>query len=313
MPTLRLGTRGSALALSQGEIVRKRLVSLLPGWETRLEIFQTTGDRLSLDPSETATDPKTTQGLFTRELDQALLAGQVETCVHSLKDLPTVLCPGIVLAAVLERGDSRDAVVASRGGSFRDLPNGSRVGTSSPRRTAFLRHARPDVTVVPLRGNLDTRLRKLREGLCDAILVASAGLSRLGRLDEATDFLEPPDFLPSPGQGALCLTVRSDDGETARRIKALEHPETRTRVEAERSFLRHLQGGCSVPVGALARLEGEDLTLWGAVASLDGSEVVRSAITGAASRAVELGRLLAEECLSKGAEEILKNARCGGE
>ena len=306
---VRIGTRGSALALAQAEMVRAQVAALIPDRGAVLEVFKTSGDRFSIDSPEAPPGPQDIQGLFTKELDEALLAGKIEACIHSLKDVPTTLAPGVALAAVLAREDVRDAVVAANGGSFRDLPNGSRIGTSSPRRTALLRNSRPDVTVAPLRGNLDTRLRKLREGQYDAILVATAGLKRLGRGSEATGYLDPPEFLPSPAQGALGLTARSHDPETLKILSALNDPDTRTCVEAERSFLRSLRGGCSVPVGAYAKREGDRLTLWGVVASLDGSEAVRRSVEGEMSQAVRMGEDLADWCISHGAEDILRTVR----
>ena len=306
---MKLGTRGSALALAQAETVCMQVAGLLPGQGAVLEVFKTSGDRFSIESPDAPTGPKETQGLFTKELDEALLAGKVGACIHSLKDMPTVLTHGVCLAAVLKREDVRDALVSVKGVEFRDLPSGARVGTSSPRRTALIRNVRPDLSVVPLRGNLDTRLKKLREGQYDAVVVAMAGLKRLGRGSEANSFLEPPDFLPSPSQGALGLTVRVSDHELIAILKTLDDPETRICVEAERAFLRELQGGCSVPVGAHAFLVDGRLVVRGVVAELDGTNAVRSSVEGPPEEAVKLGVRLAEWCLANGAQQILMDIR----
>ena len=242
--TLIIGTRGSALAMAQAESVRVQVAALLPGIEVRLESFKTTGDRLSASQLPEGPPELPPQGIFTKELDEALLAGKIHAAVHSLKDVPTTLPPGLHHAAFLKREDPRDALVSKSGKDFFSLEAGSRVGTSSPRREAQIRTARPDLRVLPLRGNVDTRLRKLKEGEFDAIVLASAGLKRLGLEKDITERFKPSILLPSPAQGVLCLTVRENDGDSWEALRPLEDPETRTCAEAERNFLKVLQGGC---------------------------------------------------------------------
>jgi hydroxymethylbilane synthase len=302
---LTIGTRGSSLALAQAEGVRAQVAVLFPGAEVSLETVKTLGDRLGAAEAVETTG-EVPPGLFTRELDEALLGGKIRAAVHSLKDVPTVLATGLQYGAILKREDPRDALISRSGLKFLELPAEARIGTSSPRREAQLKAARADIHVVPLRGNVDTRLRKLREGSVDAIVVAAAGLKRLGREGEITELLDPEVVLPAPAQGILCITIRQDDDELLESLKALDDPAARVCAEAERAFLRTLQGGCRVPVGALAIPDGERLNLKGLIAHTNGMRVMKDSRSGSIDKPQDLGRELAEVFLRDGAGEILK-------
>jgi hydroxymethylbilane synthase len=302
--TLLLGTRGSQLALTQAEGVRARVAELWPDGEVRLEVVKTLGDRLSAKEAA-GTSAETPQGLFTKELDEALLSNKIQAAIHSLKDVPTVLPTGIQYGAFLKREDPRDVLISRSGARFFELPGGSKVGTGSPRREAQIRAVRSDLQVVPLRGNVDTRLRKLKEGEMDAIVIAAAGLKRLGRGSEATEFIDPEVILPAPAQGVLCVTLREGDGELLKALEPLNDLPTRICAEAERAFLRTLQGGCRIPVGALARIDGQTLILSGVIANPNGEQIMRNSQKGSVKDPIALGKDLAEQFLRNGAQEIL--------
>lgn len=294
MTSLTLGTRGSALARTQTGMVADMLRAR--GHDVRIEVLVTRGDREQHAPVPALGG----KGLFTAELEAALLAGTIEGAVHSLKDLPTEETEGLVIAAVPRREDARDALVARGGMKFADLPRGARVGTASLRRIALLRSARPDLQVVPLRGNVDTRLGKVASGEMDAVLLAAAGLKRLGRADAITDLL---DFLPAPAQGALAVQARADRPQVVEAIHALHDRATADCVAAERAMLRALGGGCSVPVGALATARGALLGLRGLVAATDGSRVIRAEAEG--DDPVRLGEEVARRLIEQGAGGML--------
>jgi len=301
-----IGSRGSTLALWQAEHVRACLTALNPGLEVSISIVQTTGDRITDVPLSRIGD----KGLFTKELDRAILDGQADIAVHSLKDVPTRLTEGLALAAVMEREDPRDAllVAPNRAASLAALPPGARIGTSSLRRRAQLLALRPDVIVEDLRGNLDTRMRRVQDGDYDAIVLALAGLTRLGFANRAAQLLDPPDWLPAVGQGALGITARANDASTLTLLSALEHQPTRAAVTAERALLARLEGGCQIPIGALATV-GDNLKLQALVASTDGKRIVRGEIEGGADDALQLGETLAADLSARGASEILNELR----
>jgi hydroxymethylbilane synthase len=290
-----IASRGSQLALWQARWVSAQLTAL--GHECRIEIVKTTGDKITDVPLAKVG----TKGLFTKEIEEALLDGRADLAVHSLKDLPTELPEGLVLAAVPEREDPRDAVV---GKCLADLPRGAKVGTSSLRRAAQLRKLRPDLAIESVRGNLDTRLRKLDEGQYDAILLAAAGLKRLGWGDRIAEILPAEIMCSAVGQGALAIETRAS-GAGFDAIRAMDHADTHAAVLAERGVLGALGGGCQVPSGAHATVEGGRLRLLGLVASPDGGEVVRGESEGPASEAESLGRALGNELLERGARRIL--------
>jgi hydroxymethylbilane synthase len=294
---IRIGSRGSALALWQAEHVKARLREL--GHEATITVITTTGDRV-LDRRLENVGGK---GAFLKEIEEALLARDVDLAVHSLKDVPVALPDGLRLCAFLERADPRDVLVSASGRLLDELPSGARIGTTSLRRQAQLRALRPQLVVADLRGNVDTRLRKLGEGQYDAILLAKAGITRLGRQDEITEVLEPERLLPAPGQGAIVLECRVGDGAVAAAVAPLHHEPTARAVGAERAFLRALGGGCNVPLGAYAAPDGAGLWLRALVARADGSALVRAERRGDDAEA--LGRALAEELLSRGARELL--------
>lgn len=302
MPDLRLGTRGSTLALTQSRWVAREL-HRLTGARVELETIRTTGD-LHQDRPLTEIGGK---GLFTAEIDRALLEGRVDLAVHSLKDLPTDAHDDLVLACIPEREDPRDVLVAAGGGkaSLADLPEGARIGTSSLRRKALALAFRKDVDVVPIRGNLDTRLRKLEQGACDVLVLAAAGLRRLGREALVGEWLERTSWLPAPGQGALGIVSRLDDEDTRAHLLHLHDPRTAAAVRAERQLLVRLEGGCQIPIGALGLPYGTGLRLWGLVASPDGRQVVREDRTGRVADPEALGDEVAEALLERGAGEIL--------
>jgi hydroxymethylbilane synthase len=297
MSRIRIGTRGSLLARWQAEHVRDRLTAL--GHQIELVVITTTGDRL-LDRRLEVVGGK---GAFLKEIEDAMLADEVDLAVHSLKDVPTALPEGLGLCAMLERADPRDAWL-SNGPLLADLPAGATVGTTSLRRIAQVKAARPDVEVADLRGNVDTRLRRLREGDFDAILLAMAGLVRLGRAEEVTEPLDARAFVPAPGQGTITLECRDGDDAVREAVAPLNHAASARAVTAERSFLATLGGGCNVPLGAHAVPRGEGLELVGFVARTDGTAVLRGERSGAEPTA--LGRALAEDLLERGAGALLE-------
>lgn len=296
---LKLGTRSSALALWQTDHVSERLRELSPGLDTRAMPLSTLGDRKA-----DAVLADLGGSAFSSEIDQALTERRIRVAVHSLKDLPIADNPGIVTAAILSREDPRDALVGAGEGGLAALPSGARVGTSSPRRAAQLRAARGDLIVEPVRGNVETRISKAVEGPLDAVVLAVAGLKRLGLTEHVRELLPLEDFLPAPGQGALAVQCRQDDEEARALLELIDDPAVRAEVDAERAFLAGLGGGCSLPVGALARhVEGGRLELRGFVGALNGDETLRVSATGVDP--VELGRSLAEEALGLGARDLL--------
>lgn len=301
-----IGTRGSQLAVWQAHWVKSRIEKHYPGLEVAITIISTKGDRV-LDVSL----PKLGEqgkGLFTKELEDAIFEHRVDLAVHSLKDLPTELPNGLGIGAICEREDVRDALVARAPiKSVSELPERSIIGTSSLRRQAQLLRARPDLVIEPVRGNVDTRLRKLDEGSFDAIVLAAAGLHRLGHVNRITEHLSEDFMLPAVGQGALAIETRADDGVVNEIVNSLDHEATRLACRAERAFLKGLGGGCLVPIAAHATIEGGLIDMTGLVASPDGSEAVRDRQTGPASDAEAIGQRLADELLSRGADRILNS------
>ena len=300
---LRLGTRASALALAQSGHVADEVSARL-GRPVELVRVQTEGD---VNAAAIAQIGGT--GVFVTALRDALLAGTVDLAVHSYKDLPTAPADGLVVAAVPPREDPRDVLVARDGLTIGELAAGARVGTGSPRRTAQLLGLGLGLDVVPIRGNVDTRIAKVRSGEVDAVVLARAGLARLGRLDEATEVIDPLTVLPAPAQGALAIECRADDHELVALLGGLDDPDSRTAVVAERALLAALEAGCTAPVGALAQVaEGDDgleVYLRGLVAAVDGTDAVRLSATGPTSEAAEVGRRLAAELLDLGAAELM--------
>jgi hydroxymethylbilane synthase len=295
---LRLGARGSALSLAQARLVAAGLEGRA---EVEIVTIATTGDRLSA-----AGSPIEWKGDFTRELDEALLDGRISLAVHSLKDVPSRVPDGIVLAAVPAREDPSDVLVAREGWLFADLPRGARVGTSSPRRRAQLLAARPELEVLEARGNVDTRLARLAEGRFDGIVLARAGLARLGRLAEVSEVLPASLLLPAIGQGALAIFARGDDSGLLSLLETLDDDASRREVEAERSLLATLEAGCKAPVAGLARVRGERIAISAAVFSPDGARALREESAGHAQDAADLGRAAGERLLERGAAALME-------
>ncbi len=303
---LRIGTRTSRLALAQAEGVAGALAAACPGLRCEIVGISTRGDR-QLDQPLPAIGGK---GLFTREIGDALLRREVDLAVHSLKDLPTSRSmPGLAVAASPRRAPANDALLSADGSPLERLPQGARVGTSSPRRAAQLLAARPDLRPVSIRGNVGTRIRKLRDGQADAIVVALAGLARLGRASEVTEVLPFDVMLPAPGQGALAIEIREDNAAAAELVALVAHAPTTTAVTAERALLQALGGGCSLPLGALARLDGDALSLRAVLLSLDGATACRAERTGPAAEPDALARALADDLRRDGADAILDGLR----
>jgi hydroxymethylbilane synthase len=305
-----IGSRGSKLALWQAEWVKARLEALHPRAQVSVEIIKTSGDVLKNAPLAVIGG----KGVFTKELEDALVAGRIDLAVHSLKDLPTTLPDGLSIPAITEREDARDALVlrddlATERPSVKNLPAGCVVGTSSPRRLSQLKHLRPDLSIKELRGNVDTRLRKLDAGDYDAVILASAGLRRLGLAHRIGASLEIEEMLPAVGQGALAVETRSDDEETSGLLAPLDDPKTRAACTAERALLRALGGGCQLPIAAHAVVSEERLRLDGLVAEVSGETIIRDSLEGAAEDAERLGGALALRLRERGAELLLRGIK----
>lgn len=302
-----IGSRGSKLALWQAEWVRSRLTELRPETEIRIEIIKTSGDVMQSVPLATIGG----KGVFTKELEEALLAGTIDLAVHSLKDLPTTLPDNLVISAITEREDARDALIL-RGGrtapnhSLLDLPRDAVVGTSSLRRQAQLKYLRPDVRIKDLRGNVDTRLRKLDEGGYDAIILASAGLRRLGFERRINVAITHAEMLPAVGQGALGIETRAGDARIASLVSLLEHAPTRSACTAERTLLHALGGGCQVPIAAHAVVSGDVLRLEALVAALSGEHVIREVVEDVPAHGARAGETLAARLRERGADALLE-------
>jgi len=300
--TIRIATRRSPLAMWQAEHVTARLREAHPGIEVEILGMSTQGDKI-LDTPLAKIGGK---GLFVKELEQRMLEGDADIAVHSMKDVPVDLPGGLHLSVVLEREDPRDAFVSNKHGELAALPQGARVGTSSLRRQCQLAERRPDLEIIALRGNVNTRLRKLDDGEYDAIILASAGLLRLGFAERISSFISTEDSLPAIGQGAIGIECRADDEQTNQLLASLHHAPTAACVGAERALNQRLEGGCQVPIGGHATLTDDQLYLRGLVGTIDGSEIVRSEVRGSRTESEQLGRSLAEELLQQGAERILR-------
>jgi len=300
-----IGSRGSALALAQTTWVKGRILSLFPDAKVGIKVIQTAADR---DATASIRSGSAT-GVFVKEIEQALLAGEIDLAVHSMKDLPTRIPEGLQIAAVPEREDAQDALIAVRGEEVSRLPQGCRVGTGSVRRVAQLTRLFPGARFTPIRGNLDTRLRKLDEGDYDAVVLAAAGLRRLGCGERISLLLPASACLPAPGQGIVAIEVRADDHAVMNAVKRIDDPAAGAALLAERSVVEALGGGCQTPIGALARFIEEDLELAAAVIAVDGTQVVRAKGTARPADAVALGARVAGELLEQGAGDILADAR----
>jgi hydroxymethylbilane synthase len=302
---LTIGTRGSKLALWQSEYIKQRISSVAPGLSVDLKIIKTTGDKV-LDVPLAKVGGK---GLFTKELEVELMAGDVDLCVHSMKDVPTVLPAGLVIAAMTERVDPRDAIVSGERCTIDTLPLGARVGTSSLRRVAQLRNLRPDVEIVDVRGNLDTRMRKAEVGELDAVILAVAGITRMGWADRISHHIDSAQMVHAVGQGAIGIEIREDDDLVAGLCALLADEATMTCVAAERVVMRMLEGGCQVPIGASARLVDDELVMDAIVGTVDGGTILRHHDRGPADDPEALGARVVDALNGMGAGEILAEVR----
>lgn len=300
-----IGTRGSGLARCQAEHVAVALRALAPDAEVMIAVIRTTGDTITDVPLPQVGG----KGLFTKEIEEALLSGEIDLAVHSMKDLPTEQPDGLCVGAVPKREDPHDVLVSSEGVALARLRPGARVGTSSLRRAAQLRACRNDLDVVPLRGNVDTRVRKVREGDVDAAVLAAAGLRRMGLEGEITQTLPPDIMLPAPAQGALAIEARQNDPGVLQVLALMDDAESRAAVTAERTFLAALEGGCQVPLGALALRDGKHMILDACVCSLDGTQVLRCRVSAAHDHPEEAGSIAAAELRKQGADALLDSLR----
>ena len=298
---IKIGTRKSLLALAQSNGIKGLIEAEYPGTTVDLVKIMTKGDKI-LDVPLAKVGGK---GLFVKELEEAMLNNDADLAVHSMKDVPAELPEGLHLGIITKREDPRDAFISNKYNSLADLPKGAKVGTSSLRRRSQLAIMRPDLVIEDLRGNLDTRLRKLDEGQYDVIILAAAGLNRL-KLDRATSYFDPTEMLPAVGQGAVGIELRIADKELLDGLSFLDHRDTKVAVTAERAFLLRLEGGCQVPIAAFCQVDGDTITLTGLVASIDGSEVIKKEVVGTADKALEVGKSLAEDILEMGGKAILE-------
>jgi len=307
LKSLRIGTRGSTLARWQAEFVRAGLAR--HGVAAELVIVSTSGDR----DRQSSLRVIGGKGVFTKELEDALLEERIDLAVHSMKDMPTTLPAGLAIAAICEREDVRDALISRGGLKLDQLPSGARIGTSSLRRQAQLRHYRRDLEMLDMRGNVDTRLAKVAQGNYDAIILAKAGLDRLGKAGQISEIVPPEICLPAAGQGAIGIETRKRDDELSAAVRKLNHDPSQAAVEAERAVLAGLEGGCQVPIGVWCRMESGSLVIDACVLSADGTESIRERRTGAWEHAIELGRSVGAALLDRGADRLLRLAGRGVE
>lgn len=308
----RIGSRGSRLALIQAEMVEGALRAALPECETEIKVFKTKGDKILDSPLSAIGD----KGLFIRELEEGLLSGGIDLAVHSLKDMPTELPDGLCIGAVLERGEYRDAFISPGGRRLESFKSGGTVATSSLRRRAQLLSEYPDLEIVDIRGNVDTRLRKMESGYCDGLVLAGAGLIRSGFEERITEYLDADVFLPAVCQGIVCMEVRRDDEAVLEAIAGINHEPTFRVSHAERAFLRALEGGCQIPIGCRSHVEGEGssgetYTIEGFLSDISGTRVIRKKAAGKIEDAVSVAGGLAEDMLNDGGREILEEIRGG--
>ncbi len=299
---VRIGTRGSQLALWQANHIKGRIEQAFEKIEVEIITIKTKGDRITDRPLAMVGG----KGLFVKEIESALLENRIDLAVHSMKDMPGELPPGLTIGAVPERESPFDVLISRAGKSFEDYPQGAVIGTSSLRRGAQLKHLRPDFEIKSIRGNLDTRLKKLKSGEYDAIVLAAAGLRRLGQEKEISQYLTEEMMVPAVGQGALCIEARENDPDMAPVMAALDHGPTRVCVTGERAFLKQIGGSCHVPVACFGKLAHEDIILTALVASEDGRDVIRESVTAQAETVAVKGRELANQLLDKGGKRILE-------
>lgn len=303
--SIKIGTRGSKLALWQANWVKSAITSINPSLSVDLIIIKTKGDKI-LDVPLAKVGGK---GLFVKEIEEALLSRRIDIAVHSMKDMPAEIPDGLCIGAIPKRENPKDVLISNNGLLFSELKSGSRVGTSSLRRSAQLRHARPDLVILPLRGNLDTRLKKLETENMDAIILAAAGVKRLNFESRITEYFDENVMLPAVGQGALCIEIRENDTEIEPIVAALDHQKTRSAVMGERAFSNRLEGGCQVPIAALGKIEKNIFTMSGLVADIDGKILIKKTLSGPVEQSETIGVELADSLLSMGAKKILENIK----
>ena len=299
---IRIGTRGSQLALWQAEHVKYLITSVFPEKQVTIAVIKTTGDRITDRPLAMVGG----KGLFVKEIETALCNREIHLAVHSMKDMPGDLPAGLTIGAVPSRENPFDVLICRKGLSLDDYPSGARIGTSSLRRASQLKHLRPDLEMVSIRGNLDTRMRKLASGEYDAIVLAAAGMLRLGQADKITQYLDDTIMVPAVGQGALCIETREDDREMAGILRHLDHSASRTCVQGERAFLKQIEGSCHIPVACFGRIHAGRVHLTAVVASEDGRNLVRKEVVSPMDMVEEHGRKLAVQVLENGGKQILE-------
>lgn len=304
-PNIRIGTRGSKLALFQANWVKSELIRMNPALTIHIEIIKTKGDKI-LDVPLAKVGGK---GLFVKEIEEALLGKSIDIAVHSMKDMPSDVPEGLCIGAVPKREIPNDVLISTGNIPLADLGKGAKIGTSSLRRSSQLKAARPDIRILPLRGNVDTRINKLKTGEMDGIILAAAGVKRLNLDHHITEVIDTELILPAVGQGALCIETRIEDAAIDPIIKRLDDPETHVAVSGERAFLNRLEGGCQVPIAAYGKLVNNELILTGLVADLDGSKILKETIHGHKNDFLRLGIELAERLLEKGAAQILERLK----
>ncbi len=300
--TIRIGTRGSQLALWQANFIKSRIETLFPDLEVALTIIKTTGDRITDRPLAMVGG----KGLFVKEIENALLNRDIDLAVHSMKDMPGELPEGLVVGAIPERENPFDVLISKDNLLLADYKKGAKVGTSSLRRASQIKHFRPDVTIASIRGNLDTRIKKLKSGEYDAIVLAAAGLRRLQQENEITEYLDDTVMVPAVGQGALCIETRKDDKDITAIMEKLDHYHTRVCVTGERAFLKQIEGSCHIPVACFGKIVNDTVLLTAVVASEDGKELIKEQVTSAMHQVETSGKLLADKVLEKGGENILE-------
>lgn len=300
---IRIGTRGSKLALWQANFIKSEIERIFPDLGVELKIIKTTGDRITDRPLAMIGG----KGLFVKEIETALLDNDIDLAVHSMKDMPGELPEGLVIGAIPKRENPFDVLISKDNSLLADYEKGARIGTSSLRRASQIKHIRPDVTIESIRGNLDTRIKKLRTGAYDAIVLAAAGLIRLDRKNEITEYLDETTMLPAVGQGALCIETRKNDNDIELIMEKLNHRDTRICVTGERAFLKQIEGSCHIPVACFGKMIGKKVVLTAVVASVDGKKLIKEQIISPIDKVKTHGQALADQVLEKGGKKILES------
>ncbi|MBU8910233.1 MAG: hydroxymethylbilane synthase [Desulfobacterales bacterium] len=300
---IRIGTRGSKLALWQANFIKSEIERLFPDFDVELKIIKTTGDRITDRPLAMVGG----KGLFVKEIENALLNSDIDLAVHSMKDMPGKLPEGLVIGAIPKRENPFDVLISKNNCLLADYEKGAKIGTSSLRRASQIKHIRPDVTIESIRGNLDTRIKKLKSGEYDAIVLAAAGLRRLGQEKEITEYLDEAIMLPAVGQGALCIETRENDSDIALIMKTLDHHDTRICVTGERAFLKQIEGSCHIPVACFGKIIGNEVILTAVVASENGKTLIKEQIVSPMKKVENSGQALADQILEKGGKKILEH------